>query len=197
MIHADGMPLVFASRLKCGAPLPERVATTDLFHDVAVQAQSQRASFYLLGGTEPTVRTAVANVRKWYPELVIAGFRNGYFDRDEELRILAEINSVRPDILWVARGVPGEQRFAIDHRARLTNVGVVKTAGGLFDFLAGRKRRAPAWMQATGLEWLFRAAMEPRRLLVRYLITSPHAVYLLLTRTECVERPLSDGSSQR
>src|SRR4051812_22730298 len=130
LIHADGMPLVFASRLKCGAPLPERVATTDFFHDVAVQAQSRRASFYFLGATEPTVRTAVANVRKRYPNLVIAGFRNGYFDRDEEFRIVAEIEAARPDILWVARGVPEEQRFAIEHRARLTNVGVIKTAGG-------------------------------------------------------------------
>jgi len=195
LIHADGMPLVFASRLKCGAPLPERVATTDFFHDVAVQAQSRRASFYFLGATEPTVRTAVANVRKWYPDLVIAGFRNGYFDRDEEFRIVAEIDAARPDILWVARGVPEEQRFAIEHRARLTNVGVIKTAGGLFDFLAGRNKRAPAWMQASGLEWLFRAAIEPRRLLMRYLITSPHAVYLLLTRTE--ERPFSHGRPQR
>jgi N-acetylglucosaminyldiphosphoundecaprenol N-acetyl-beta-D-mannosaminyltransferase len=196
LIHVDGMPLVFASRLKCGTPLPERVATTDLFHDVAVQAQSQRVSFYLLGATEATVRAAVANVRRWYPMLEIAGFRNGYFEREKESRIVAEIDAAKPDILWIARGVPEEQRFAITHRARLRNVGVVKTAGGLFDFLSGRNRRAPAFMQAAGLEWLFRAAMEPRRLLMRYLITSPHAVYLLLSRTEREGRTVPHGGPQ-
>jgi N-acetylglucosaminyldiphosphoundecaprenol N-acetyl-beta-D-mannosaminyltransferase len=66
---------------------------------------------------------------------------------------------------------------------RLTGVGVIKTAGGLFDFLSGERSRAPAWMQAAGLEWLYRTWLEPRRLLVRYALTNPHALYLLLTRS--------------
>jgi len=183
LIHADGMPLVFASRVMSRVALPERVATTDLFHDVATLAQAQGASFYLLGASAAVIEKAVHNVRQRYPRLRIAGFRHGYFGRDEEDAVVAEINAARPDILWIGLGVPAEQNFARRQRERLTQVGLVKTSGGLFDFLAGRNPRAPAWMQAAGLEWLYRILQEPRRLLLRYLTTNPHAIYLLLTRT--------------
>jgi N-acetylglucosaminyldiphosphoundecaprenol N-acetyl-beta-D-mannosaminyltransferase len=154
LIHADGMPLVLASRWQCRAPLPERVATTDLFHDVAKIAGTAGATFYLLGATQDTIETAVAKFRRAYPGLVIAGFRNGYFTREEEAQVVADINAARPDILWIGMGTPSEQVFAARNRERLTNVGVVKTSGGLFDFLSGRNRRAPMWLQAAGLEWL-------------------------------------------
>jgi exopolysaccharide biosynthesis WecB/TagA/CpsF family protein len=80
-------------------------------------------------------------------------------------------------------GVPREQRFVVRHRARLTSVGVIKTSGGLFDFVSGTKRRAPVLMQKTGLEWLWRASLEPKRLGWRYLKTNPSALYLLMTRS--------------
>ena len=80
-------------------------------------------------------------------------------------------------------GAPREQLFVKAHRVRLTHVGLVKTSGGLFDFLSGDRRRAPGWMQAAGLEWLYRAWLEPRRLAWRYAVTNPHAAYLLLTRS--------------
>lgn len=181
LIHADGMPLVFASRLRSPAPLPERVATTDLFHDVARLAEIEGASFYLLGAEAKVIDRAVGKVRERYPRLTIAGHRSGYFD-ESEARIADEINAAAPDVLWVGMGVPREQSFALRHRHRLPRVGVIKTSGGLFDFLSGRNPRAPAWMQAAGLEWLYRTALEPRRLLLRYVTTNPHAAYLLLTK---------------
>jgi exopolysaccharide biosynthesis WecB/TagA/CpsF family protein len=183
LIHADGMPLVFASRLKCTTPLPERVATTDLFHDVARVAEVVGASFYLLGGSADVVAAAARAVGQAYPLLRIAGFHHGYVGREEEAQLIEAINAARPDLLWIGMGVPLEQAFALRHRDRLTGVGLIKTSGGLFDFLSGRNSRAPAWMQAAGLEWLYRAALEPRRLLGRYLRTNPHALYLLLTRS--------------
>jgi exopolysaccharide biosynthesis WecB/TagA/CpsF family protein len=182
LIHADGMSLVFASRLKGKARLPERVATTDLFHDVARRAEISGTSFYLLGGTREVNEAAVDKVRKLYPRLVIAGYRHGYCRRaEEQAGIIAEINAARPDILWVGMGAPRELAFVIRNRDRLNNVGLVKTSGGLFDFVAGRNARAPSWMQAAGLEWLHRLALEPRRLLFRYLTTNPHAIFVLLT----------------
>jgi exopolysaccharide biosynthesis WecB/TagA/CpsF family protein len=184
LIHADGMPLVFASRLKCAMPLPERVATTDLFHDVARLAERSGARFYLLGGTTEVIEMAARNVNRLYPRLVIAGYRNGYFEAYEEPLVIETINRTRPDVLWVGLGIPAEQAFSLRNRDKLTGVGIIKTSGGLFDFLSGRNRRAPAWMQAAGLEWLYRMALEPRRLMARYLRTNPHAVYLLLTQTE-------------
>lgn len=183
LIHADGMPLVFASRWRCPVALPERVATTDLFHDVAEAAIRRGASFYMLGGTPEALAKAVANVRRLYPALALVGARHGYFAPEEEDSVVAAIEAARPDILWVAMGVPREQEFAVRNLERLTRVGVVKTAGGLFDFLAGERSRAPAWMQKAGLEWLYRMLLEPRRLFVRYALTNPHAAYLLLTRS--------------
>jgi N-acetylglucosaminyldiphosphoundecaprenol N-acetyl-beta-D-mannosaminyltransferase len=183
LIHADGMPLVFASRVKCRMALPERVATTDLFHDVAKLAVVRGASFYLLGGTPEVVRRTERAVRKLYPDLILAGVRDGYFGPAEDDEVVAAINAARPDLLWVAMGVPREQGFVVRNLDRLTGVGVIKTSGGLFDFLSGERSRAPAWMQAAGLEWLYRTWLEPRRLLVRYALTNPHALYLLLTRS--------------
>ncbi len=94
--------------------------------------------------------------------------------------MVAEIAALKPDVLWVALGAPREQEFFARHRAALAGVGVVKTSGGLFDFLAGAKRRAPAALQRAGLEWLFRLALEPRRLFMRYLVTNPHALVVML-----------------
>jgi N-acetylglucosaminyldiphosphoundecaprenol N-acetyl-beta-D-mannosaminyltransferase len=182
LIHADGMPLVFASRVRGQSRLPERVATTDLFHDVAVKAQERGASFFLLGGTPEVSAAAVRNLRKLYPRLAVAGHRHGYCRRDaDESEVIAEINAARPDIMWIGMGSPRELDFVVRNRQRLHNVGLIKTSGGLFDFLAGRNARAPGWMQAAGLEWLHRLALEPRRLFYRYVTTSPHAIFVLLT----------------
>src|SRR5581483_9257080 len=193
LLHADGMPLVVAPRLRGPAQWPERVATTDLFHDVARLAELEGVSFYLLGAQPTVIDRAVASVRERYPRLAIAGHRSGYFAGDED-RIAEEINAAAPGVLWVGMGVPREQAFAAAYAHRLTNVGVIKTSGGLFDFLSGKNRRAPAWMQAAGLEWLYRTALEPRRLLMRYLTTNPHAAYLLLAKASrrAVTNPLED-----
>jgi len=185
LVSADGQPLVFASRLLGMGGLRERCATTDLFHDIADIAVAERLSFYLLGATADENRKAVENVRRRYPELSIVGHRSGYFDSIEDERLAVEqINDLNPDIVWVALGFPRELEFCIRWRHALTNVGVLKTSGGLFNFLSGARRRAPAWMQFAGLEWAYRTYLEPRRLFVRYATTNLHAAWLLMTKTE-------------
>jgi N-acetylglucosaminyldiphosphoundecaprenol N-acetyl-beta-D-mannosaminyltransferase len=183
LIHADGMPLVLASRLKGRTPLPERVATTDLFHDAARAAEEKGASFFFLGATQDIIERATAKVRALYPRLTIAGCRNGYIDTGEEDEVVNEINARGADILWIGMGAPYELAFSLRNRARLGNFGLIKTSGGLFDFLSGKNRRAPKWMQAAGLEWLYRLALEPRRLAGRYASTNFHAAYLLLSES--------------
>ncbi len=183
-IHADGMPHVFVSRLRCDIALPERVATSDLFDDVACEAQARGATMFMLGATEFSNAGAARRVRNRFPGLKLVGYRGGFFKNDnEEIRVCGQIAELAPDILWVSMGVPREQRFIVRHRHRLTSVGVIKTSGGLFDFLAGSKPRAPVWMQHAGLEWFWRACLEPRRLGWRYLKTNPLALYLLLTKS--------------
>jgi N-acetylglucosaminyldiphosphoundecaprenol N-acetyl-beta-D-mannosaminyltransferase len=182
LINADGMPLVFASQLLLDRRLPERVATTDLIYEVAEIAQGRGTTFYLLGGTTAVIEGAARHLHELYPRLKIVGSRNGYFRPQDEPDVVAAINEVRPDILWLGLGVPAEQRFAMRNRDRL-RVGLIKTSGGLFDFLSGKNSRAPDWMQAAGLEWAYRIYLEPKRLVGRYVKTNPHALFLLLTKT--------------
>ena len=183
LIHADGMPLVLVSRLFHKRPLPARVCTTDLFHDVARVAPSRGARMFLLGATKEVIDEAARRIRRLYPALDLAGHASGYMRRaEDEERVIELINAARPDILWLGLGIPAEQAFAVRNRNRL-RVGLIKTSGGLFDYISGKNARAPAWMQHAGLEWAFRTYLEPRRLAGRYLATNPHALFLLLTRT--------------
>jgi exopolysaccharide biosynthesis WecB/TagA/CpsF family protein len=179
-IVADGQPLVIASRYLCREPLPERVATTDLFHDVAKLAEDTGTSFYFYGAAETENDKAVAAARKAYPRLNIVGSTHGYHQGEALDAKLAEINTLAPDILWLGLGVPREQFFFRNHKWKLRNVGLIKTSGGLFDHMAGKTTRAPGPVQRLGFEWLWRVLMEPRRLFWRYLTTNPRALYAIL-----------------
>lgn len=182
-IHADGQSVVAASRFT-KLPLPERVATTDFFHDAAKAAEKAGLSFYFLGANERQNAAAVDQVRKLYPELQIAGRRNGFFRADEEAGICAEIVASGADILWVALGKPLQEQWCVRNKDILTGVGWIKTCGGLYEFLAGEAPRAPIWMQNAGFEWLYRAIRDPSRLAFRYLKTNPLSFYFLLRHTQ-------------
>jgi exopolysaccharide biosynthesis WecB/TagA/CpsF family protein len=134
----------------------------------------------MFGADEKENAGAVARVRTMYPKLRLVGQCHGYLRGDELRAKVDEINELAPDYLWVALGVPYEQAFVAEFAPRLDKVGVIKTAGGLFNFLSGSRRRAPQWMQDAGLEWAWRIWLEPRRLFWRYLTTNPRALYLLL-----------------
>src|SRR6202008_3466766 len=187
-INADGQPLVTVSRLKSSTPLPERVATTDLFHVVARKAAAAGLTFYMFGADEKENAAATANVQKMYPDLKIVGRSHGYLKGDALRAKVDEINRLAPDYLWVALGVPYEQAFVEDFTPHLFNVGVIKTSGGLFNFLSGSRARAPKWMQNAGLEWAWRIWLEPRRLFWRYLTTNPRALYLLFNKSSSNDR---------
>lgn len=182
-IVADGQPMVLASRFLCAHPLPERVATTDLFHDVAALAEKSGHSFYLLGATAEENRLAVQKTQRAYPNLRIVGHSHGFLEGDDLTAKLQEISQLRPDILWLAMGVPKEQEFIARHASALNGVGVIKTSGGLFNFLSGKNSRAPLWMQKIGLEWAYRLMLEPRRLFIRYVTTNFSSAILILTRS--------------
>jgi N-acetylglucosaminyldiphosphoundecaprenol N-acetyl-beta-D-mannosaminyltransferase len=183
LLNADGQPLVVASRLFCRTPLPERVATTDLFHDVAKLAVQRKLTFYMYGATDDENQRAVARAEQMHPGLKIIGRSHGFLTGTALERKIDEINHLKPDIMWIALGVPREQEFCRQYADRLGNVGMIKTSGGLFNFLSGTRKRAPDWMQAYGLEWLYRIKEEPRRLFWRYAVTNPHALLLLARRS--------------
>jgi N-acetylglucosaminyldiphosphoundecaprenol N-acetyl-beta-D-mannosaminyltransferase len=182
IIHADGQAAVFASRLLTRTPVPERSATTDFIHDAAKAGAENGLRFFLLGATEEANAAAARILEQTYPGLTVVGRRHGYFGEFEEDEICDEINLTQPDVIWVGLSVPLEYEFAVRNKARL-KAGWLVTCGGCFNFVTGAYKRAPAWMQAAGLEWLFRLVREPKRLFWRYAVTNPLAIFLLLTRT--------------
>lgn len=182
IIHADGMSVVFASKLLGSRSLPERVATTDFIFDACDIAERNGLRFYFLGGQEEDNARAVRFFQARFPNLQIVGRHHGYFGTDQEERLIAEISAARPDVLWLGLGKPRQEFLALKLKQCLPGTGWIKTCGGMFDYYSGRAARAPLWMQRSGLEWLFRGLREPR-LGKRYLTTNVLAAYLLLTRT--------------
>jgi N-acetylglucosaminyldiphosphoundecaprenol N-acetyl-beta-D-mannosaminyltransferase len=183
IVDADGMPLVFASRIFCRNPLGERTATTDFLLDAASLAANQGIRFYFLGSRPGVAARAAEHLRSRFPDLKVVGTRSGYFGPNDIPAICAAIRDSRADVLWLGMGSPLQERFAVESRDLLAGVGWIRTCGGLFDHYGGGVSRAPDWMQAAGLEWIYRAAREPLRLGWRYLVTSPIAVYHLMTKT--------------
>lgn len=182
IIHADGMPVVFASK-RTEAPLPERIPTTDFFHDAASVAERNGLRFFMLGAKEEQNAAAVEAVKSRYPGVNIVGRHHGYFGEDEDQAVCRLIRESKADVVWIALGKPRQEEWCLRNRDRLRGVGWLKTCGGLYAFLAGDVPRAPAWMQKTGLEWLFRMMGDPKRLAWRYLSTNPYATYRLLRCT--------------
>jgi N-acetylglucosaminyldiphosphoundecaprenol N-acetyl-beta-D-mannosaminyltransferase len=176
-IHADGMSIVSASRKICPKGLPERIATTDWFHDVASLTEETGEGHYFLGATEETLIKTLFNVRKMYPKLNIVGSHNGYFSEDGLEAILEDIKLKRPHIIWVGLGRP-KQELVSSRIKEACEVGLIKTCGGLFDFLSGNNKRSPIILQKIGLEWLYRLSLEPRRLFKRYLVTNTQCLLI-------------------
>ncbi len=183
LVSADGQPLVFASRWLSQRPLVERVATTDLFHDVAIRAARRKMSFAFYGATEGECQAAVDNVQRHYPDVRILIHSHGFLDDRQEFEFVKKVSKLKPDILWVCLGIPREQAFYYRRRQVLRGVGLIKTGGGLLNFLSGTASRAPLIWQVSGFEWLYRLLREPRRLFWRYALTNPHSLMLLITQT--------------
>ncbi len=183
VVHADGGFLVSLSKLLRIPKIKERTATTDIFTDIATYNFSRRVTFFLLGGTEDVSHRCAQAIKEKYPGVEVVGRRNGYFAEEDEANVVDEINRLTPDVLWVGMGKPLEQFFAAKH-AKSLKAGWLITCGGCYNFVTGDYKRAPRWMQYFNMEWVYRLISDPRRLFFRYLITTPHALYLSLKRAE-------------
>ena len=174
LVTPDGMPLVWMSHL-LGHPRVRRVYGPDLMR--AMSAVSARRGYrnYYYGGGPGTAEHLAAALTGAYPGLTVAGLLSPPFrplTNDEDEAIVQEINAARPDIVWVGLSTPKQERWMAAHVGRLT-APVLVGVGAAFDFLSGEKPQAPLWMQRNGLEWLYRAASEPRRLGWRYVRNNP------------------------
>ncbi len=168
LINADGMPVVWASRL-LGKPLKERVTGVDLFEALMAQAAKKGWRVYLLGAREEVVSGVARLYPARYPGLTIAGYRNGYWKPEEEARVVEQIAEARADILFVAISSPKKEAFLARYQAAM-KIPFAMGVGGTFDVAVGLVKRAPVWMQNAGLEWFYRFLQEPRRMFRRYFI---------------------------
>lgn len=181
IIHADGQLIVWMSRLRSGPKISERSATTDFIWVAAERAERLELSFYLLGGPPRLAERARDRLLARHPKLIIAGTRHGFFEPEEEAAVIEEVNASGADIVWLGLGKPREQVFAARHKKAFAASWVV-TCGGCFNFITGDYKRAPGWMQRAGIEWVHRMFTGPRGLTRRYLTTTPHALFLALTK---------------
>ena len=168
LINADGMPVVWASRL-LGKPLKERVTGVDLFEALMARAAQKGWRVFLLGAREEVVSGVARLYPARYPGLAIAGYRNGYWKPEEEAQVVAQIAAARADILFVAISSPKKEAFLARYQAAM-KIPFAMGVGGTFDVAVGLVKRAPVWMQNAGLEWFYRFLQEPRRMFRRYFI---------------------------
>lgn len=169
LINIDGMGVVWAARL-LGYSVPERVAGIDLFEKLIEESARRSYRVFLLGATDAVVSKVAEICKRRYPDLEIAGFHNGYFWSDERA-VVNEIRRSAAQLLFVAVTSPKKEKFIAKWGSEL-GVSFVMGVGGTFDVIAGKVGRAPAWMQKSGLEWLYRVMQEPGRMVRRYAVTN-------------------------
>lgn len=162
IVTADGRGVVWMARA-LGLPVRERVSGVDLVERICEWAAPRGHSVYLLGAQPGVAEEAARVLQERHPGLCVAGTHHGYFTPEQEPEVVRRIAAARPDILFVAFGAPRQERWIRRHQAEI-QAPVAIGVGGTFDVLAGRVKRAPAWVQRAGLEWLYRALREPRRL---------------------------------
>jgi N-acetylglucosaminyldiphosphoundecaprenol N-acetyl-beta-D-mannosaminyltransferase len=178
LVLPDGMPVVWAANM-LGESLRERVYGPELMLRYNDRCAERGHRVWLYGGRDQGSLVQLAlNMRQRHPGITIVG---GYappfrpLSSQEEDEVVRQINDARPDVLWVGIGVPKQEKWMARMRDRL-EVPVMCGVGAAFDFHAGRISQAPEWMQQRGLEWIYRIAQEPRRLLPRYLYYNPRFV---------------------
>src|SRR5690606_29850171 len=161
LINADGQAVVWASKV-LGKPLKERVAGIDLMVNLVELAHQKKYKIFFFGAKEEIVKQVVENYTKQYSSTIIAGYRNGYFRKEEEKDIAKQISESGANILFVAISSPTKENFLYENKALLKKVNFIMGVGGSFDVVAGKVKRAPLWMQKVGLEWFYRFVQEPK-----------------------------------
>lgn len=179
IINADGQGVVWASKV-LGKELPERVAGIDLMQNLVQLAHQKKYTIYFFGATEDVIQNVVNKYSKEYSPNIIAGYRNGYFKKEEEIQIAENIAKAKPNILFVAMGSPKKENFLYDNKDILSNINFIMGVGGSFDVVAGKVKRAPVWIQKIGMEWFYRMAQEPQRLFMRYFTTNLALIKLII-----------------
>lgn len=177
LVLPDGIGLVIASKIK-GLGLKERVTGIDTMDRLLDYCGDKKKSIYILGGKPGTAEIACKNIEKKYPGIKIAGFHHGYFQKEDEDHLIAQINSTEPDLLFVCLGAPKQEKWIYQHQEKL-KCRIAMGVGGSVDVYAGKVKRAPIAFQKLGLEWFYRLLKEPWRI-KRMLVLPKFLVRVLI-----------------
>ncbi|MBZ2176031.1 WecB/TagA/CpsF family glycosyltransferase [Schnuerera sp. xch1] len=191
LVIPDGIGLIYGSRIG-NKPLKERVTGFDLSIKILEIANKEGYSIFLLGGKEGIAQKAGENIVKQYPNIKLLGSHHGYFkgchigynNHEEELKVLDEINELKPDIIFVGLGFPKQEIWISENKDRL-NGNIIIGNGGTIDILSGSTNRAPEVFQRLGLEWFYRLVQEPSR--IRRQIVLPKFILSVLFNKDIVE----------
>ncbi|WP_373096453.1 WecB/TagA/CpsF family glycosyltransferase [Zhongshania sp.] len=167
----DGSGIEVACR-HAGIRRKGNINGTDMLPLLCEQLAASGKSIYMLGGEEGIAKSAMANMKKRYPALRVAGTKNGFFDKNSCADVVADINQSQADIVLVGMGQPLQEQWVAEYRDQLETP-VVMAVGGLFDFYAEKVSRAPLWLRELGMEWTWRLIQEPGRMWKRYIIGNP------------------------
>ncbi len=173
----DGIGIKIGARLK-GIQVPENMNGTDLIPKIVHVAYQLNNKIFLLGAKEGIADAAKSNIEKKYPGIKMVGTSPGYFPEDQE--VVNQINKSGADILIVGMGVPRQELWLTKNKNHLENIKIAIAGGAILDFMAQKVKRAPLWMQKSGLEWFFRFIQEPGRLFKRYFWGNFQFLYYVL-----------------
>lgn len=176
LVLPDGVGVLLGAKL-LGTPLKEKVTGVDFAERLAGVLAAEGRSLYLLGSKPGVAEKAAEKLMERHPDLQICGTADGYFK--DEGPVVAAINAVKPDVLFVCLGSPKQERFMRDHRDEL-DVTLMLGLGGTLDAMAGTVKRAPAWVSRIGMEWFYRLVKEPRRF--KRMLRLPKFVFAVLGR---------------
>jgi N-acetylglucosaminyldiphosphoundecaprenol N-acetyl-beta-D-mannosaminyltransferase len=196
---ADGVPLLWASRF-LGEPIPGRVTGLDLLPEFTRIAAQRGYTFFFLGAREGVGATLAHVLSQQYPSLKIVGMYTppfaATFTAQENAKMMALINAVKPNVLWVSLTAPKQDFWISEHFDQL-DVNIAIGVGGAFEVTAGLISRAPLWMQRAGLEWFYRFSREPGRLFRRYFLEAPLFIPLVLRQKIFSLRRCADSSRRQ
>ena len=182
LVLADGMPLIWASKF-LGTPLKEKVSGSDLFPELCRLSADRGFKVFFFGGREGAAGKTSNAMKAKYPGLDVVGFYSPPFgfeaDEKENIKIYNMIKNSGPDILFVGLGAPRQEKWIFSYYRQLS-VPVSVGVGITFEFVSGMVKRAPKWMQKSGLEWFWRILQEPGRLWKRYIIEDMKFFWLVL-----------------
>ncbi len=162
LVVPDGAGILWAGE-QIGTPFPERVTGADLAEELLLLSPKKKWPVYFLGGAPGVAEKAAKCFSEKHESLIMAGVHDGYFDEEEEKKIIRDIRESGTKLLFVGMGVPKQETWLYDHKDELGPV-VAMGVGGVFDIMAGNLKRAPLWMQKNRLEWAYRLFLQPSRI---------------------------------